>query len=603
MATTAVTAATEANAINPAARAAATAGANAATRATPASTASCEPGGDDPKGDSPPPSSGGSPRQINSWITNAASPQDVLSVLTAYLHALNHIHVSTAFNVLGKMAKDFSPQVLTADEGFQALLRLTRDFAENRKLDTQAVANATHGIAKLHEAGRLGGSVDDTLVALEIDAVRVAPKMNSQNVANTVYAYSVLGRTPGDETRAALEAAVRRVAPDMQPQHVSNTVWGYATLKRMSGGQGYLGDETWTALEAAAVRVAPDMIPQNLSNLVWGFSTLGRMPRDETWAALEAAAGRVARGLKPQELANLVWGYAKLGRMPGDKTWTALDAAAGRVAPGMISQNLANTVLSYATLGRMPGDETWAALDAAAGRVAPGMESQGLANLVWGYAALSTLRDVELPSCHAAVWDRVCGLEARDFNHEQLCMLFQAHLMHNSSDASPSLAYPAWLMKEARDAWRRDVRDDNTVSDAQRDLARVFGELGVKHQVARVTDDGYFSTDIYLPEHDVAVEFGCYWHYYHDSTDSSSSSSRDASMTKTAKTELRDFFLAKQCAKVVTVPYYEFDRVRHSPEKLRLYVKEKLAKEAGVTSRLIGAARPPILWREPARPR
>jgi hypothetical protein len=129
-----------------------------------------------------------------SKLKSATSPQDVLSVFTANLHDLNHIHVSTAFNMLGKMAKqpDFSPQNIMADDGFKVLLRLTRDFAENRKLDAQAVANATHGIAKLHEAGRLGGSVDDALAALAIDAVRLALEMNSMDVANTLYAYSVL---------------------------------------------------------------------------------------------------------------------------------------------------------------------------------------------------------------------------------------------------------------------------------------------------------------------------------------------------------------------------------------------------------------------------
>ena len=251
--------------------------------------------------------------------------------------------------------------------------------------------------------------------------------------------------------------------------------------------------------------------------------------------------------------------------------------------PDMTSQGLANTVLAYAKLGRMPGDQAWAALEAAAGRLAPSMNSQDLANTVFAYATLSTLRDVELPSCHAAVWDQVCGLEARDFNAEELRMLFHAHLMHKSFDTTRSVkvAYPAWLMVEAREAWMRNVLDDNTTSSGQRELARVFGELGVKHQEERVTDDGYFSMDIYLPEYDVAVEFDGPSHYYHNSTNSSSSS-RDASRTKTAKTELRDFFLAKQCAKVVTVPWFEFARVKHSPEKLRLYVKEKLAQDAGI---------------------
>jgi hypothetical protein len=127
----------------------------------------------------------------------------------------------------------------------------------------------------------------------------------------------------------------------------------------------------------------------------------------------------------------------------------------------------------------------------------------------------------------------------------------------------------------------RSVEDDHTVSRGQRSLARVFDELGVRHEVEQRTDDGYFSMDIYLPDHDVAVEFDGPTHYYHASE--SSSTSWDASITtQTAKTELRDFFLAKQCAKVVTVPWFEFAALENSPEKRRLYVKEKLAKEAGV---------------------
>jgi hypothetical protein len=313
---------------------------------------------------------------------------------------------------------------------------------------------------------------------------------------------------------------------------------------------------------------------------VWAYAKFGRMPVEETWAALESAAERLARVMNEQHVANLFWGCAKLGRMPGDKAWAALEAAAGRVARDMNEQDVANLVLSYATLGRMPGEETSAALEAAAVRVAPDMISQHLANTVFAYATLSTLRGVELPSCHAAVWDRVCGLEARDFSDESLCMLFHAHLMHTSFDTTRSVkvAYPAWLMAEARDAWKQQVRDDNTVSDAQRELARVIAELGVSNELERLTDDGYFSMDIYLPEYDVAVEFDGLSHYYHNSTDSSSSTSRDASMTRTAKTELRDLLLTKQCAKVVTVPGFEWRRL-NTPEKKRLYVKDKLAKE------------------------
>jgi hypothetical protein len=247
----------------------------------------------------------------------------------------------------------------------------------------------------------------------------------------------------------------------------------------------------------------------------------------------------------------------------------------------MNSQAVTNTLWSYATLKRTPADETWAALETAAVRVARDMNSQNVANTLFAYATLSILRDVAYPSSYAALWKLVCGLEAQDFSDEGLRMLFYVHLMHHSASRSVTVACPAWLVVEARDAWMRQVEGGNTASRSHRNLVRVFEELGVRHEVERRTDDGYFSMDIYLPDYDVAVEFDGPTHYYN--TSESSSTLRDASTTtRTAKTELRDFFLARQCAKVVTVPYFEFDAVEGSPEKRRLYVKEKLAKEAGV---------------------
>jgi hypothetical protein len=531
---------------------------------------------------------------------------------------LNYIHVGTAFNRLGKMAKhrDVSSRHLVHYDAFTGLLRLACGFAENGKFGSQELANTTHGIAKLHDAGRLDvtdGPVDATLAALEIDTVRVAPNMNSQEVANTVYAYGTMGRMPGDVTWAALETAAVRVAPNMNSQEVANLTWAYATLGRMPGDETWAaletaavrvapnmnsqevanltlayakfgrmpGDETWAALETAAVRVAPSMNSQQVANLAWAYSTLVRMPGDETWAALETAAVRVAPNMTSQGVANLTSAYATLGRMSGDETWAALETAAVRVAPSMNSQEVANLTWAYATLGRMPGDETWAALETAAVRVAPNMNSQDVANILWAHSTLSTLRDVNHPPWYATVWDLASTLESRGFPPKGLRMLFHVHLMHQltTSTRPVKVAYPAWLMVEARDAWMQQVRDDITVSRTHRELASVIGELGVRHEVERVTADGYFSMDIYLPEHDVAVEFDGPTHYY---TTGGASSSRDASTTRTAKTELRDVLLVKQCARVVTVPWFEWRDLGKTPKARRAYVKEKLTREADV---------------------
>ncbi len=107
--------------------------------------------------------------------------------------------------------------------------------------------------------------------ALEAAAVRVAPSMIAQAVANTIWGLATLGWQPGEgPMRDALEAAAVRVALSMKPQDVANTIWGLATLGWQPGEGPMRG-----ALEAAAVRVAPSMKPQNLANTIWGLATLG----------------------------------------------------------------------------------------------------------------------------------------------------------------------------------------------------------------------------------------------------------------------------------------------------------------------------------------
>jgi very-short-patch-repair endonuclease len=67
--------------------------------------------------------------------------------------------------------------------------------------------------------------------ALEAAAVRVAPSMNAQAVANALWALATLGWQATDgPMRCALEAAAVRVAPSMKLQEVANALWALATL-------------------------------------------------------------------------------------------------------------------------------------------------------------------------------------------------------------------------------------------------------------------------------------------------------------------------------------------------------------------------------------
>jgi hypothetical protein len=61
--------------------------------------------------------------------------------------------------------------------------------------------------------------------ALEGAAVRVAPSMNAQEMANTVWALATLGwQAREGAMRCALEGAAVRVSPSMNAQEMANTV-------------------------------------------------------------------------------------------------------------------------------------------------------------------------------------------------------------------------------------------------------------------------------------------------------------------------------------------------------------------------------------------
>ena len=109
----------------------------------------------------------------------------------------------------------------------------------------------------------------ESLDALKQVAPGLIRKMKPQEVSNTLYGYASLSRTATDDTRdtamskvplAELEEAIERVAPDMNSQNVANTVWAYGTLGVPPSALEHVAGAAWaghgqaysTALNASA---------------------------------------------------------------------------------------------------------------------------------------------------------------------------------------------------------------------------------------------------------------------------------------------------------------------------------------------------------------
>jgi hypothetical protein len=127
--------------------------------------------------------------------------------------------------------------------------------------------------------------------------------MSPQGVSNMLYGYAAMPRTATYDTRdtamsevplAELEEAIERVAPDMNSQHVANTIWAYGTLGVPPTPR------VIDKLEAALRRVASDMIPQGLSNIIWAYSKFGLRPMSETLDALEQVTEGFVRTMDSQ---------------------------------------------------------------------------------------------------------------------------------------------------------------------------------------------------------------------------------------------------------------------------------------------------------------
>ena len=601
-------------------------------------------------------------RLVTSRLTASRSAREVLSVVAENLaNGLNDIHVSTAFNRLGKTARPSTGvdgDRLVDHAAFRSLLRLAESFAAAAAFSERSVANVLHGLAKLHGARHLGVDPEGPLVVSALTALETAVRetaareMKPQEVSNTVWAYGALGVSPREDTWAALEEAVQRTAPQMVPQALANTAWGFAklgrdpreaTLAALETAVGRVAssmnaqdvanvlwsfgrfrdaprDETLEAIGIASRRVARHMTAQGVSTAMWGYGRLDRMPGRQVWAALEEAVRRTARDMTPLnvshvmyaygavdatpderawralesatarvggdmnegEVSSVVYAYAKLGRIPNRDAWRVLERAMVRVGGDMDSREVANALYAVARLGIAPREETWSVLDQAALRELGKMTPQDVVTAAWSHGVVAMLHGVDYPPSHAALWREVSDMGATAFEVDELHMLFHTHLMHRYSDSTrPSVRCPEWLMENPRDEWRRIVPCVTESRGAQH-VALTLEEMGVQHDVERITADGYFSMDIYLPDHDVALEFDGPSHYYKSFVDTSSPEAlRGASMLRTAKTELRDILLSERCAKVVTVPWFEW-RHLHTERARQTYLREKLLREADV---------------------
>jgi hypothetical protein len=200
----------------------------------------------------------------------------------------------------------------------------------------------------------------------------------AQEVANVMWAAATLRQQTGGEcatpapvqalshnARRALCRAAKRLAMQMNSQDVANTLWALAVMGNATPAG------LARALLAAVMRVALIMNAQDVANLLWTFAELGKAPTPGSWAALLKAAVRTAPDMAALELSSTLLSLAMLQVRVHGKLQTALLGAAHARLPEMDAQGLANLLFAAA----------WFHIDQGAARLPIEVASNALAGM------------------------------------------------------------------------------------------------------------------------------------------------------------------------------------------------------------------------------
>jgi hypothetical protein len=246
-----------------------------------------------------------------------------------------------------------------------------------------------------------------------------------------------------------------------------------------------------------------------------------------------------------------------------DRRVQTLFSTVTRLSANLSSQNVANIVWALATLGWQAGEGSMrCALEAAAVRVAPSMKAQDVANSLWALATLGWQANAMM----ARVWEqRVEALSLSDglsqLSTLVLSQLLQAHLASQYLELGLVTLPPSALQVAVR-AHREKARKVS-VSNGHREVGDALQRIGVAHELEHITADGLFSIDLAIVDRRVALEFDGPSHFTRNT------------LEPLGHTRLRDRLLSAMGWQVVSIPFYEWDRL-HQQEQMDAYVRQRL---------------------------
>jgi hypothetical protein len=373
---------------------------------------------------------------------------------------------------------------------------------------------------------------------------------NSQDISNIVWSYTTAGEAhPQLYSKFSDHVIAMKDLGQFKPQHLSNIIWAYATAGE-SHPQLYkkIGDHI------VAMKVLGQFKPQDLSNIVWSHATAG-----EAHLLLfskfadHIVAMKDLRQFIPQDFSNIVWSYATAGHLhPLLFQKVALVAISRHNEYN--SQSIANLLWAYATVGIID-QHLFTSFAPVVKSVLSQCSSQALANIAWAYA-VANVNDPFLFNT-----DFVAALQARavDFVLVECRQLHQWQLWQNELKSGINL--PPAPRKKCHQAF--DLRLPQP-SNLQDDVISVLSSIGMSPEEEVLTLSGYrLDALVEVNGIKVGIEVDGPYHFMNREPTGST-------LLKRRQVNNLDGI------KIVSVPYWEWDKLGKDRAKKQDYLHSKL---------------------------
>jgi hypothetical protein len=528
--------------------------------------------------------------QLTNRTKGTVTPGQLLALLQQHSADFDHINVSAAFTHAKKLCRTGVPpeqQPAAVQQLLQHLHQLAEQL-QQQQCGARELANIMSSCGHL----RLKSSVELLLPEFLQDSK--LQQAQPQAVSNTLWSVATLDMQPSTSVVLQLVQHFRRKLPQAEPQHVSNTLWAVDTLGTR------LPESDVQQLVQHFIQVLPQAKPQEVPDTLGAVARMGHtLPADQLEQFLAYSRQQLHR-YKPQALAETLWACGRMHYAPlqllsaleqQPQLLTALLAAAG-------PQGLANMALACGQLGYrgklLPGALLQQAVQLQLRNSRThSLNMQDVCNLSWSAAVLDMQQNVPqvlqlVPAC-SELWDTA--------DEEGWRQLYQVHLwLLDRQLPAPGQGLSRVLspqqLQQGKHSLEQQLQRDTAAATASDTQMSVFAALqalpGDTWQQPPVleqrTADGALSIDVAATTRSgvcLTIEVDGPSHFV------------QPGRTFDGRTLFRNRALAARGYVLVSIPYWEWDKLGGAAAKQQYLLSKLQAAEQAVPLGSSSSSRPP----------